>query len=315
MRYLSYADYMKKKYGQKIYKLPVGLAVSCPNREDGQAGCTFCGAEGAGFENLSSALPVEEQLQKNMEYIGKRYGARRFSAYFQNFTNTYLPLPRLCESISRALAMEEIAEICLSTRPDCVSDDYLEAIAGICRQYGKPAVLELGLQSISHRTLKKICRGHTLAEFIDAVIRSRKYGMEICAHLILNLPWDDDSDAEEAAKILSALGVNQVKLHSLYIEKDTELCRQYEAGEFRLISAEEYAVRVVRFLEFLSPEICVQRLVSRAPEENTVFCNWGRSWWKIRDRIAEIMEERDIFQGCRFDYLNRDYYFWNGSEK
>ena len=84
---------MKKKYGQKIYKLPVSLAVSCPNREDGQAGCTFCGAEGAGFENLSSALPVEEQLQKNMEYIGKRYGARRFSAYFQNFTNTYLPLP------------------------------------------------------------------------------------------------------------------------------------------------------------------------------------------------------------------------------
>lgn len=64
MRYLSYADYMKKKYGQKIYKLPVSLAVSCPNREDGQAGCTFCGAEGAGFENLSSALRWKNSCRK-----------------------------------------------------------------------------------------------------------------------------------------------------------------------------------------------------------------------------------------------------------
>ena len=61
---------------------------------------------------------------------------------------------------------------------------------------------------------------------------------------------------------------------------------------------------------YLSPDICVQRLVSRAPEENTVFCNWGMSWWKIRDMIDEIMETEDLRQGCRCDYLNRDYYFW-----
>ena len=315
MRYLPYSDYMKKKYGQKIYKLPVSLPVSCPNRQDGHAGCTFCGAEGAGFENLPSALAVSEQLEKNMEYIGKRYGVQRFSAYFQNFTNTYLPLDQLCGYVKEAMKADRIAEICLSTRPDCVSEDYLDALSEIGGQYGKPVVLELGLQSISHRTLRKINRGHTLAEFIDAVIRIKRRGMEVCAHLILNLPWDDDSDAEEAAKILSALGVDQVKLHSLYIEKNTELCRQYEAGEFRLISAEEYANRVVRFLTFLSPEICVQRLVSRAPEENTVFCNWGQSWWKIRDRIEELLEERDLFQGCRFDYLNRDYYFWNNGNR
>ena len=104
--------------------------------------------------------------------------------------------------------------------------------------------------------------------------------------------------------------MEQVKLHSLYIERDTELCRQYEDGEFPLIGPREYAERVVRFLRFLSPEICVQRLVSRAPEENTVFCNWGMSWWRIRDIIDEIMEAEDIFQGDRCDYLNRDYYFW-----
>ena len=340
MRYLTYAEYMKKKYGEKIYKLPVNLAVSCPNRQsqgnltsssfadgtdkreqffssdcpDGQkhvSGCTFCGAKGAGFENLSAQLSVTEQLIKNMEYVGKRYGAKAFVAYFQNFTNTYLPLEELIDYLEEALRISQIEEICISTRPDCVSDTYLSAVAKACKKYGKTAVLELGLQSISHRTLKKINRGHTLAEFIDAVLRCKKYGLEVCAHLILNLPWDDDSDAVEAAKILTALGVSQVKLHSLYIEKDTEFCRQYENAEFQLISAEEYAQRVVLFLEYLSPDICVQRLVSRAPEENTVFCNWGMSWWRIRDRIDEIMKLGDISQGDRCDYLNRDYYFWN----
>ena len=359
MRYLTYSKYMKERYGKKVYKLPVSLPVSCPNRESGfgrksaadrmgcgkadnmkcadhdeadhmecdeingefckdpdlgerrLSGCTFCGAKGAGFENLSEQLSVEEQLGKNMEYIGKRYGAESFAAYFQNFTNTYLPLEELDKYLEDAFRVPQIVEVCISTRPDCVSDPYLSMIAEKCEKYAKRAVLELGLQSISHRTLKKINRGHTLAEFIDAAVRCRGFGLEVCAHLILNLPWDDDSDAAEAAKILTALGVSQVKLHSLYIEKNTELCRQYERGEFQLISAEEYARRVVLFLSYLSPGICVQRLVSRAPEEDTVFCNWGMSWWRVRDRIEEIMESENISQGDRCNYLGRDYYFWN----
>lgn len=313
MRYLAYSEYMKRKYGGKVYKLPVNLPVTCPNRM-GDQGCTFCGEQGAGFENLSASLSVTEQLRRNMEYIGKRYGADLFAAYFQNFTNTFLPLEEFRDSLEEAVRFPEVAEICISTRPDCISDAYLDAIAAVCGDSGKSAVIELGLQSISHRTLKKINRGHSLAEFIDGTLRCQKRGFEVCAHLILNLPWDDDEDAEEAAKVLSALKVGQVKLHSLYIEKGTELCRQYENGEFQLIGPEEYARRAVRFLRFLSPEICVQRLVSRAPEENTVFCNWGMSWWRIRDLIDEIMETEDIFQGDKCDYLNRDYYFWLNRE-
>ncbi len=342
MRYLTYAEYMKKKYGKKIYKLPVSLAVSCPNRnhpgkkaiaddaddadsdeianrretrgEDQNvmiSGCTFCGTEGAGFENLSSHLSVTDQLKRNMEYIGRKYGADTFAAYFQNFTNTYLPLEELSEYLEEAMRLPDIVEVCISTRPDCISDRYLSVIDEKCKKFGKRAVLELGLQSISHRTLRNINRGHTLAEFIDAVIRSKRYGLEVCAHLILNLPWDDDEDAVESAKILTALDIEQVKLHSLYIEKNTELCRQYEMGELSLISAEAYARRVVLFLSYLSPKICIQRLVSRAPEENTAFCNWGMSWWRVRDQIDAIMEAEDISQGDRCDYLNRDYYFWN----
>ena len=162
--------------------------------------------------------------------------------------------------------------------------------------------MELGLQSSNAHTLKRINRGHGVADFIDAVQRIHRMGFEVCAHVILNLPWDNDTDAEETADLLSVLGVEQVKLHSLYIEKETEMARQYEAGQFEIISEEQYEERVIRFLERISSGMAVQRLVSRAPAENTLFCNWGMSWWRIRDQILQKMEERGSFQGkhCRF---------------
>lgn len=302
---------MRSRYGEKVYKLPVNIPASCPNRDGtlGTGGCSFCGEAGAGFENLPDSLTVEKQLKKNMEYIGRRYGAKKFIAYFQNFSNTYLPAEHFAEYIMEAAAASDaVVEICISTRPDCISDRYLDILAGIAAESGKSISLELGLQSTNIHTLKKLNRGHGLAEFIDAVLRIHRYGFEICAHVILDLPWDDDEDAAETARILTALGVEQVKLHSLYIEKETELARQYDAGEFTIISPEQYAERAADFLEYISPDMIVQRLVSRAPEENTAFCNWGMSWWRVRDMITETLQSRGTAQGSRCDYLNGDYY-------
>lgn len=309
MYYKAYSDHLKEKYGTKVYKLPVNIPASCPNRDGaiGYDGCTFCGALGAGFENLPAQLDVAEQLRQNMQYIGKRYGAKKFIAYFQNFTNTYVPYEDLERYMDQASRFEEIVEICFSTRPDCVSERYLDMISAKASAYGKQVSIELGLQSVNPHTLKKINRGHTLAEFIDAVIRIRRRGFEVCAHIILNLPWDDMTDIIEAAKIITALGVEQVKLHSLYIEKGTAMADQYLVGEFKIISPEEYVERAVTFLEYISPEISVQRLASRAPEENTIFCNWNMSWWRIRDMIEEKMAQSGHRQGFRCDYLDGDY--------
>ena len=34
-RYYPYSKYLKKRYGEKVYKLPVNLPVTCPNRISG----------------------------------------------------------------------------------------------------------------------------------------------------------------------------------------------------------------------------------------------------------------------------------------
>lgn len=298
--YNEYSNFLKEKYGEKVYKLPVNIPCTCPNRDGtvGIGGCTFCAEVGTGFEMLENTISVKEQLKQNMEYISRKYKSNKFIAYFQNYTNTYLKLEEFKQYIKEAI-MENIVEISISTRPDCIGDEYLEFLSEIKRDYNINFSIELGLQTVNYHTLISINRGHTLAEFIDAVLRIKKYGFEICTHIILNLPGDDIVDTIEAAKILSILKVDQVKIHSLYIMENTKMGILYKNKEITVITEEEYVERVITFLEYLHKDIVIQRLVGRAPKENSLFVNWGMSWWKIKDDILEKMELEGRYQGSK----------------
>lgn len=303
--YNTYSRYLMDKYGEKVYKLPINLPITCPNRDGtvSRGGCTFCGDEGGSFENQPNFLSVKEQLIKNKEYIGKKYKASKFIAYFQNFSNTYLPLEDFQHYINDVI-IEDVVGISISTRPDCINDSYLEFLKSIQEKFDLEIIIELGLQTVNYHSLEKINRGHSLAEFIDSVLRIKKNGIRICTHLILNLPWDNMLDTIECAKVISSLGIDEIKLHGLYIVDGTILGEQFKSGEIQLISKDEYKERVITFLEYLDPKIIIQRIIGRAPEENALFVNWNQSWWKIRDEIVNEMENRQSFQGKLFDYLN-----------
>ncbi|NBG89294.1 TIGR01212 family radical SAM protein [Isachenkonia alkalipeptolytica] len=298
----KYSTYLQEKYGEKVYKLSINLPLTCPNRnQDNLGGCTFCADVGTGFSSAPS-IDIPKQLEERKEIIKKRYKAKKYIAYFQNYTNTYMPLETFQKYILSAL-VDDVVEIDISTRPDCITDEQLEFLAEVKRNYQVEVTLELGLQTVNYKTLDKIRRGHGLAEFIDGILRIKKFGFEVCVHLILNLPWDDDRDVIENAKILSALKVEQVKLHALYVMDHTQMGEAYKKGEFEICTAEEYQQKVITFLRHLDPEIVVQRLLGRAPRENSLFVNWNQSWWKIRDNIEETMEKNGMEQGDFFHYL------------
>ncbi len=305
MLYYKYSDYLKNKYGEKVYKLPINLPVTCPNRLDGAVGCAFCAGAGTGFEALDSAISVTDQLAKTRKLIERKYHAKKYIAYFQNYTNTFLSVEQFRRYLTEASRFPGIVEISVSTRPDCLTEAYLDVMRDIRAMTGIQMNIELGLQTANYHTLEKIERGHGLAEFIDAVLLIRKYtGISLCAHVILNLPGDTLLDAKETARILAALQVDIVKLHSLYIAKNTRLCEWYENGKITVCSKEEYFERVITFLEQIPDTVAVERMFSRIPEKDAVFCNWGTSWWKLRDELFAKMEEEGRYQGRCCGYLS-----------
>ncbi len=91
-----------------------------------------------------------------------------------------MPLEDFKRCIEESI-VEDVVGISISTRPDCIKDEYLEYLAYIGDKYCLEITIELGLQTVNYHTLKKINRGgHTLAEFIDAVIRNKSYNIRTC---------------------------------------------------------------------------------------------------------------------------------------
>ena len=302
-KYYPYSEYLKNKYGEKVYKLPIHLPISCPNRKDG-IGCTFCAEIGTGFEAAQSSTPLKEQMEKTKQLIMNKYHAKKFIAYFQNYTNTYMPLEKFKAYLNEAMEVTDVVEISVSTRPDCIRKDYLDALDDISKQYGVHINIELGLQTSNYHVLDCINRGHGLAEYIDAVLAIRQYDFTFCTHVILNLPNDTARDMIETAKIISALKGDIVKLHSLYIAKGSKMEKQFKRGEIEICTKEEYFNRLRLFLEYLNPEIAVERLFSRIPEDDSLFSNWNTSWWKLKDEFIDYIDAENSYQGKKFTYLN-----------
>lgn len=304
--YNRYSEHLVKKFGEKVYKLPVNLPGTCPNRDGrlGVGGCIFCDNQGSGFDCLPNTVSIRAQLEENKVFFRKRFKAKKFIVYFQAFTNTYLQLGRFKENILEAVGVEDLAGLSVSTRPDCINDRYLDFLSEIKESKNLDINIELGLQTVNYHTLNRINRGHTLAEFIDAVLRIKKHGFETCAHLILNLPWDVMDDVTENAKLLSALGIEYVKLHSLYVVRGTALGDMYEKGEIEIIPLDDYVDRVAEFLDYLDPAMVIQRLVGKGPRADLLFSNWGLSWWLVKQRIEDNLLKKGIYQGRRYDYLD-----------
>lgn len=301
--YRTYSHFLQQLYGCRVYKLPVNLPVTCPNRIN-SSGCSFCAESGTGFEAMNSAIPVIEQLSQTRDKIKKRYKAEKFIAYFQNYTNTFLAPEAFRSYMEEAAQCEDIVELAVSTRPDCIRKDYLDILAELREHYKVQICVELGLQSVNYHTLDKIERGHGLAEWLQAVLMIKQYDFLQCTHVILNLPWDTMRDTIETAKVLSAMPIDIVKAHSLYIPYNTRLYSDYKDGKISLCSQAEYVDRLVAFVEHLRDDIVIERLFSRVPEKDAAFSNWGTSWWKLRDIFMEQMRMRESFQGVKCTYLN-----------
>jgi len=230
----------------------------------------------------------------------KRYikkGAKKFIAYFQNFSNTYAPVEKLREIDLQAID-EDIVQISISTRPDCISDEILDLLEELKNQID--ISIEMGLQTANYHTLVKMNRGHTLAEYIKAAIEIKKRGFELVSHVILNFPQDNILDVIETAKILSVLGVDGVKIHSLYFVENTLLGKMYKEGKIKASSLNEYVERTIRFLEYLSPNIVIHRLVADPPREGTLFGNWNLPKIQIINLIEKSLKEKDTYQGKYF---------------
>ena len=175
--YYSLDAYCKNEFKHKCYKIALDAGFTCPNRDGtlGNRGCIFCSAGGSG-DFAGKGTTVAEQLAQGKALWGEKAVGNYFIAYFQAYTNTYAPIPRLRELYTQALAQPEIVGISIATRPDCLSEEVLTLLTELQIQYpDKFLWVELGLQTIHESTAHYIRRGYALSCFNEAVCELRNF--------------------------------------------------------------------------------------------------------------------------------------------
>jgi hypothetical protein len=290
---IKYSEFLKEKYGEKVYKIPINTGGTCPNRDGtkGTGGCIFCSDIGASSELLSKKMDILEQINTNIAFIKKKYKANKYIIYFQNFTGTYLPLEQFSGYLDIIKKVENIVGVAVSTRPDCLDNGHLELLQAFKLETNTDIYIELGLQSANDKTLTILNRCHTLADFISGAKKIKKLGFYLDVHIILNLPWDDIPDVLKMAEVINTCSADSIKIHSLHIPYNTKLFDMYQNNEFQIITKEEYFHRLHIMLSNINKNIAVQRLFSRAQKNEVAFCNWGTSWWKLEDEYRIYVRE------------------------
>lgn len=297
-RYNKYSTYIKQRFGGRVQKVSLDGGFTCPNRDGtkGVGGCTYCNNESFSPALANSNPSISEQLQKHISILERRYrNVDRFIAYFQPYSNTYAPLPRLKELYEEALSHPQVIGLSLGTRPDCINNECLDYLEDLAERYF--VTIEYGLESISDETLKRINRCHDLQCFLDALEMTRGRGIHIGTHIILGFPWESEGDWYEAAEMISTLPIDFLKIHQLHIVKNTQLAREYKRSPFHLLEADEYLEVLLEFVRRLDSRIVIQRLFSEAPQEYLVSRSWVGSLSDWNGKFESLLEQTDSWQG------------------
>ncbi len=287
----------KARFGERVQKITLRGGFGCPNRDGrvGNEGCIFCSEHSLVPACETAFGPIEAQLESGMVIAAKHTGARKFIAYFQDQTATDAPLAKLATLYGQAIQHPDVVALAVGTRPDWLPDPVLALLADL--QKSKPVMIELGLQSANDAILKRLQRGHTVADFVDAVRRCQQKHIEVIAHVILDLPTETQHDRRQTAKLLNQLAIDGVKIHNLHVMENTILADLYRQGKVQLSSLPIYAQMTADFIQHLRPETIIHRFTGEGPAPLMLAPDWAGDKRRIRNEIDKALAQANAYQG------------------
>lgn len=278
-------EYLKNKFGCKVYKIAINAGFTCPNRDvtKGSRGCIFCSAGGSGDFAGDPAQSITDQIESGKKLVGAKIKSGKYIAYFQAYTNTYAPVEKLRMVFKEAIEHQDVVAISIATRPDALPDDVIDLLAEL--NAIKPVWVELGLQTIHEKSIHYIRRAYANCEYDRAVIELKKRGIEIITHVILGLPGESEDDMLATVKYVVESGVDGIKLQLLHVLRGTDLEVKYENGLFDVMTEDEYIDLLKKCIKLLPDDMVVHRLTGDGPKKILVAPLWSANKRHVMNRI------------------------------
>ena len=308
MEILTLSEYLKREFGQKVYKLSLSSGCTCPNRDGtiGTGGCTFCseGRSGEFAQPFADENSIGDEIERAKALVRRKLPANaagadeKYIAYFQSYTNTYGDTDRLTRLYRKTMERPDIVALSVGTRPDCLEDDKIRMLSELNQI--KPVWVELGLQTIHERTARYIRRGYDLPVFETAVSELRRRGIDVIVHTILCLPGETKPDMLQTIQYLNRQDIQGIKLQLLHILKDTDLAEIYASDPFPVPDPQEYYELLGACISHMRPDIVIHRLTGDGPKELLIAPLWTCNKRQVLNQLQSYFKTHDIWQGKEY---------------
>lgn len=283
-------EYLREKYGTKVYKLAFDIKATCPNRDGkvGFGGCCFCSEGGSGdFAVSLNENNVTKRIAEAKEKVSGKVENGKYIAYFQSHTNTYFTndftFERFKNLIEKVIINEDIVGISIGTRADCLDDETINYLKSINER--KEVWVEIGLQTIHDETRERMNCCFKLTDFEKTYHKLNEAGIKTVVHMIVGLPGESEKDIIETAEYISSLDVFGLKIQLLHVLKNTKLADIYLDERFYVLSMEEYTDLVVKIIKMMPSKTVIHRMTGDGPADILIAPMWSRDKKKVLNMI------------------------------
>lgn len=295
-RFYSANEYYKAVFKEKVYRLSLCLGTTCPNRDGTKdtRGCIFCSEGSSHF--AESGSDIKTQIENAKKRIQNKTDAKKFIAYFQSYTTTYLPVNILKNALFESITSPEIVALSVATRPDCLPNEILSLLSEL--NAIKPVFVELGLQTSNEESTEYIRRCYENSVYEDAVKDLKKCGINVITHIIIGLPNESETDILNSVRFAVNSGTDGIKLQLLHILKGTDIYNDYILGKVTPLTLEEYADLICKCIEIIPENIVIHRITGDAPKMLLEEPKWSGDKKTVLNTINRELTNRNITQGC-----------------
>ncbi len=187
-----------------------------------------------------------------------------------------------------------VVSLIIETRPDWCRPEHIEQML----QLGTTRV-ELGLQSVYNKVLKKVKRGHDLQECKRAIRDLRNAGFKVDLHMMLGLPGSTRKSDIKMFKTLfedEDLKPDGLKIYPCGVIKGSELYNDWKKGRFKP-KDDRYLIEVLKEIKtkHIPPYCRIKRIMRDIPSN---YVEAGYKSTNIRQMLNSELEREGKFCRC-----------------
>jgi len=294
-----------------------GKCVYCPGQDsqpDQKVAQSYTGHEPAAMRSIHNNYdPYEQVLSRirDLEAIGHIVDKIELVCMGGTFLST--PIDYQEEFIKGAYegviggkvisleAAKKLAEnskrrligLTIETRPDYCTEPYVDMML----KYGATRV-EIGIQTVLDDVYKKVNRGHTTQDSIDAIRIAKDAGLKINAHMMPNLPGSNYSKDIKMFDVLFSspdYRPDMLKIYPCVVIKGTILYDWWKEGEFTPYSLDELIELISNVKQKIPSYVRIQRIMRDIP---AFLIEAGCKKSNLRQLIHKRLEEHNSKCNC-----------------